>query len=83
MAFPRDAGVPERLIVGNERAFLTWFYEGDDVVNHAALTSQVVDEYLRTFGTRPDSLVPENRATEGAKIGGFACYLNALWVIFG
>jgi pimeloyl-ACP methyl ester carboxylesterase len=50
---PLAPGVPERLIVGNERAFLTWFYEGDDVVNHAAFTSQVVDEYLRTFaGTK-------------------------------
>jgi hypothetical protein len=25
---PLAPGVPERLIVGNERAFLTWFYEG-------------------------------------------------------
>ena len=39
----------ERLIVGNERAFLTWFYEGDHVVNHAAITADAVDEYLRTF----------------------------------
>lgn len=42
-------GVPERLIVGNERAFLGWFYEGDHVINHAAFTPEVVDEYLRTF----------------------------------
>jgi pimeloyl-ACP methyl ester carboxylesterase len=46
---PLAPGVPERLIVGNERAFLTWFYEGDHVVNHAAITPQAVDEYLRTF----------------------------------
>jgi pimeloyl-ACP methyl ester carboxylesterase len=46
---PLAPGVPERLIVGNERAFLTWFYEGDNVVNHAAITPQAVDEYLRTF----------------------------------
>jgi pimeloyl-ACP methyl ester carboxylesterase len=46
---PLAPGVPERLIVGNERAFLTWFYEGDDVVNHAAITPDAVDEYLRTF----------------------------------
>jgi hypothetical protein len=26
--FASRAGVPERLVVGNERAFLTWFYEG-------------------------------------------------------
>jgi len=35
---PLAPGVPERLIVGNERAFLTWFYEGDHVVNHAAFS---------------------------------------------
>lgn len=46
---PLAPGVPERLIVGNERAFLTWFYEGDHVVNHAAITPETVDEYLRTF----------------------------------
>jgi pimeloyl-ACP methyl ester carboxylesterase len=46
---PLAPGVPERLIVGNERAFLTWFYEGDNVVNHAAFGPAVVDEYLRTF----------------------------------
>jgi len=46
---PLAPGVPERLIVGNERAFLTWFYEGDHVVNHAAITPEAIDEYLRTF----------------------------------
>jgi pimeloyl-ACP methyl ester carboxylesterase len=46
---PLAPGVPERLIVGNERAFLAWFYEGDHVVNHAAITPEAVDEYLRTF----------------------------------
>src|SRR5471030_1696889 len=46
---PLAPGVPERLIVGNERAFLTWFYEGDHVVKHAAITPEAVDEYLRTF----------------------------------
>ena len=46
---PLAPGVPERLIVGNEHAFLTWFYEGHDVVNHAAFSPDVVDEYLRTF----------------------------------
>jgi pimeloyl-ACP methyl ester carboxylesterase len=39
----------ERLIVGKESAFLTWFYAGDHVVNHAAITPEAVDEYLRTF----------------------------------
>jgi len=46
---PLAPGVPERLIVGNERAFLTWFYEGDHVVNHAAIAPEAVAEYLRTF----------------------------------
>jgi pimeloyl-ACP methyl ester carboxylesterase len=46
---PLAPGVPERLILGNERAFLTWFFEGDHVVNHAAITPDAVDEYLRTF----------------------------------
>jgi pimeloyl-ACP methyl ester carboxylesterase len=46
---PLAPGVPERLIVGNERAFLTWFYEGDHVVNHAAFSEEVINEYLRTF----------------------------------
>jgi len=46
---PLAPGVPERLIVGNERAFLTWFYEGDHVVNHNAFTPEAIDEYLRTF----------------------------------
>ncbi len=46
---PLAPGVPEALIVGNERAFLNWFYAGDHVVNHAAITPQAVNEYLRTF----------------------------------
>jgi pimeloyl-ACP methyl ester carboxylesterase len=46
---PLAPGVPEALIVGNERAFLNWFYAGDHVVNHAAITPEAVDEYLRTF----------------------------------
>ncbi len=46
---PLAAGVPQALIVGNERAFLNWFYAGDHVVNHAAITPEAVDEYLRTF----------------------------------
>ena len=46
---PLAPGVPEALIVGNERAFLNWFYTGDHVVNHAAITPKAVNEYLRTF----------------------------------
>jgi pimeloyl-ACP methyl ester carboxylesterase len=46
---PLASGLPERLIVGIECAFLGWFYERDHVVNHAAISEAVVDEYLRTF----------------------------------
>jgi len=46
---PLAPGVPEALIVGNERAFLMWFYAGQNVVNHAVFSPDVVDEYLRTF----------------------------------
>jgi len=46
---PLAPGVPEALIVGNERAFLEWFFAGKHVVNHAAITPAAIDEYLRTF----------------------------------
>ena len=39
---------PERLIVGNERAFLTWFYDRDPSTQRA-VDPLAVDEYLRTF----------------------------------
>ena len=48
---PLAPGVPERLVVGNERAFLTWFYEGA-TAHPEAFTPEVVDEYLRTFSGR-------------------------------
>jgi pimeloyl-ACP methyl ester carboxylesterase len=43
--------IPERLIVGHERAVLTWF-DDRHVVNKQALTAAAVDEYLRTFSGR-------------------------------
>ncbi len=46
---PLAPGVPEALIVGNERAFLDWFFAGEHVVNQAAITPAAIDEYLRTF----------------------------------
>ncbi|MEI1377343.1 alpha/beta hydrolase [Nostoc sp. UHCC 0926] len=49
---PLAPGVPELLIVGNERAFLTWFYEGTAVAKPEVFGSEVVDEYLRTFSGR-------------------------------
>jgi pimeloyl-ACP methyl ester carboxylesterase len=49
---PLAPGVPERLVVGNERAFLTWFYEGDAVAKPDVFGTHVVDEYLRSFSGR-------------------------------
>ncbi len=48
---PLAPGVPERLIVGNERAFLTWFYE-TATAKPNAIEPDTVDEYLRTFSGR-------------------------------
>ena len=48
---PLAPGVPERLIVGNERAFLTWFYEGA-TAKPDAIGPEAVDEYLLTFAGR-------------------------------
>lgn len=45
---PLAPGVPERLVVGHERAFLTWFYEGA-TAKPEAIEPATVDEYLRTF----------------------------------
>lgn len=45
---PLASGVPERLIVGNERAFLTWFYQSA-TADPAAIEASSVDEYLRSF----------------------------------
>lgn len=47
--------VPERLIVGNERAFLTWFYERH-TINKQAITPDTINEYLRTFSGREGAL---------------------------
>jgi pimeloyl-ACP methyl ester carboxylesterase len=49
---PLAPQVPERLIVGNERAFLTWFYHGDHVAKHEVFDPETVDEYLRAFSGR-------------------------------
>ncbi len=45
---PLANDVPQRLIVGNERAFLTWFYEFA-TADPSAFTLEAVNEYLRTF----------------------------------
>lgn len=48
---PLAPGVPERRVVGHERAFLTWFYEGA-TADPASIAPATVDEYLRTFSGR-------------------------------
>jgi pimeloyl-ACP methyl ester carboxylesterase len=48
---PFAPGVPERLIVGNERAFLTWFYDRH-TASRDSIPSAAVDETLRTFAGR-------------------------------
>jgi pimeloyl-ACP methyl ester carboxylesterase len=48
---PLAPGIPERLVVGNERKFLTWFYEGATAVPNA-IAPTTIDEYLRTFSGR-------------------------------
>ena len=45
---PLAPGVPERLIVGHERAFLTWFYEGA-TADPASVTEASIEETLRSF----------------------------------
>ena len=45
---PLANDVPQRLIVGNERAFLTWFYEFA-TADPGAFSPEAVNEYLRTF----------------------------------
>jgi pimeloyl-ACP methyl ester carboxylesterase len=48
---PLAPGVPERLVVGNEREFLTWFFESA-VSKPGAIPEETIDEYLRTFSGR-------------------------------
>jgi pimeloyl-ACP methyl ester carboxylesterase len=48
---PLAPGVPERLVVGHEREFLTWFYD-KAMARREAITDADVDETLRTFAGR-------------------------------
>lgn len=48
---PHAAEAPERLIVGNERNFITWFYDRDPSTR-AAVEEEAIAEYLRTFSGR-------------------------------
>jgi pimeloyl-ACP methyl ester carboxylesterase len=50
---PFAPDVPERLVVGNERAFLTWFYDRH-TPRRDAITASDVDETLRTFAGREE-----------------------------
>ena len=45
---PLAPDVLKRLIVGHEREFLTWFYEGA-TANPASIEPGTIEEYLRTF----------------------------------
>lgn len=45
---PLAPGVPERLIVGKEREFLTWFYDGA-TADPASISEASIQETLRTF----------------------------------
>jgi pimeloyl-ACP methyl ester carboxylesterase len=45
---PLAPGVPERLIVGHERAFLSWFYKRD-TADPASITEASVAETVRSF----------------------------------
>src|SRR5580700_872912 len=48
---PLAPGVPERLIVGRERSFLEWFYDGA-TMRRESIEPATIDEYLRTFAGR-------------------------------
>jgi pimeloyl-ACP methyl ester carboxylesterase len=46
---PLAPDVPERLVVGHERAFLRWFFE---IASPCFIPPECVDEYLRSFSGR-------------------------------
>jgi pimeloyl-ACP methyl ester carboxylesterase len=48
---PLAPDVPERLVVGNEHAFLTWFYDRY-TARQSSIEPETVAEYLRTFSGR-------------------------------
>lgn len=52
---PLAPGVPERLIVGKEREFLTWFYEGA-TADPNSTTEESITETLRTFRGKEGAL---------------------------
>ena len=48
---PLAPDIPERLVVGREREFLTWFYDRY-MAHREAITDEDLDETLRTFSGR-------------------------------
>jgi pimeloyl-ACP methyl ester carboxylesterase len=48
---PLAPEVPERLVVGHERAFLTWFFDRH-TAHRESIEPETIDEYLRTFSGR-------------------------------
>ncbi len=48
---PLAPDVPEPLIAGKERKFLTWFYDNKSAIQ-GAVSPTSVDEFLRTFSRR-------------------------------
>jgi pimeloyl-ACP methyl ester carboxylesterase len=48
---PLAPGIPERLVVGHERAFLEWFYD-KATMTRSSIEPSTVDEYVRTFAGR-------------------------------
>lgn len=65
---PLAPGVVERLIVGHERPFLKWFYDGA-TADPASITEESIQETLRTFA-----------GTEGV-LGSFGIYRAAFTTI--
>lgn len=56
---PLAPGVPEILIVGREREFLNWFYQGPSGATCEAISPESVNEYLRTFSGKEGVLGAE------------------------
>jgi pimeloyl-ACP methyl ester carboxylesterase len=54
---PLAPEVPQRLIVGNERQFLTWFYDNKSAVK-GAVAEASIHEFLRTLNGRAGVLGP-------------------------
>jgi pimeloyl-ACP methyl ester carboxylesterase len=57
---PLAPDVPERLVVGHERQFLTWFYDRH-MAHREAITQADLDETLSTFAGREESVGGDGR----------------------